>query len=340
MPRHTVAIAGCGSRGRHHAEAFLANPDRFDLVAVCDLDEARLQAVSSALGIGTTYTDADRMLAAEQPDVFCFCTLPHIRLPLVELGVRHGVKAIAYEKPMATSLAEAEQITNLCVNAGVKTVVSHQHKYGDHWRKVKDIANSGEIGKVHTIHATSKGWLLQYATHLLDYMMFLNNGARVEWVVGHVHGGEKLKDSHPSPDYALAHLAFDNGVRGLIECGTLAPDLPGQNSFWLDAGATMAGSEGYAQAVVGSGWRAVTRSDGFVSGDGGFDVSHDQPLYVRDLADWLDDDTQVHPCNGDVAYHGFQVAMAICASALDHRRVDLPLAPPAEPLVERMKREL
>ena len=48
----------------------------------------------------------------------------------------------------------------------------------------------------------------------------------------------------------------------------------------------------------------------------------------------------LHPCNGEVTYHGFQAAMAICASSLDHRRVDLPITPPAEPLVERMKREL
>ena len=51
MPNHTVAIAGCGPRGRHHAEAFLAHPDRFDLVATCDLDEERLRVMSSELGI-------------------------------------------------------------------------------------------------------------------------------------------------------------------------------------------------------------------------------------------------------------------------------------------------
>lgn len=340
MSHHTVAIVGCGPRGRSHAEAFLANPDRFDRVAVCDLDETRLQTVSSELGIENTYADADAMLAAEKPEVFCFCTLPHIRLPMIELGIKHGVKAIAYEKPMATSLAEAEQITTLCAKAGVKTVVSHQHKYGDHWQKAKEIADSGEIGDVHTIHVAAKGRLLEYATHLIDYMIFLNNGARVEWVVGHVHGGEKLGGTHPSPDYAMAQFGFDNGVRGLLDCGALAPDLPGGNSFWLDAGATMYGSDGYAQAIVGSGWRALTKSQGFISGKGGFNVDHDQPLYVRDLADWLDDETKVHPCNGDVTYHGFQAMMAICASALDHQRVELPMRPPEQPLMERMKQEL
>jgi len=77
------------------------------------------------------------------------------------------------------------------------------------------------------------------------------------------------------------------------------------------AGATVHGSEGYAQVIVGSGWRAVTRSSGFVSGKGKFDVPHDQAPYIRHLADWLDDEENVHPCHGDVAYHGFEVATGI-----------------------------
>ena len=340
MTKHRVAIVGCGPRGRSHAEAFLEHADRFDLVALCDMDDERLQEAATELNVAAAYADADPMLAEHKPDVLCFCTLPPIRMPLVELGVKQGVKAIAYEKPMATTLADARRIQDLCADAGIKTVVSHQHKYGEHWKKVKQIVDSGEIGQVHTIRASAKGWLLQYATHLIDYMMFLNGGARVEWVVGHVHGGEKLTDSHPSPDYAMGQLGFDNGVRGFIECGTLAPDLPGENSFWKDAGATVYGSEGYAQAIVGWGWRAVTKSSGFISCEGGFDVAHDQPPYIRDLADWLDDDAKVHPCNGDVTYHGFETAMAICLSSLEHRQVELPMDLPAEPLVERMKAEL
>jgi len=58
MSKHRVAIAGCGPRGRHHAEAFLANSDRFGLVAVCDLNGDRLNTVSSDLNIEVAYTGA------------------------------------------------------------------------------------------------------------------------------------------------------------------------------------------------------------------------------------------------------------------------------------------
>ena len=37
----------------------------------------------------------------------------------------------------------------------------------------------------------------------------------------------------------------------------------------------------------------------------------EMPPYVEDMARWLDDDKQVHPCNGQRAYEGFQITMAM-----------------------------
>src|SRR5438445_391747 len=107
MHRYRSVLVGCGGRGQSHARGLLANPDRFELVALCDQDDARLGALAAKLGISRGYADAEAMLAAERPDVLCFATPPAVRLQLVELGVRHGVKAIAFEKPLALSLAEA-----------------------------------------------------------------------------------------------------------------------------------------------------------------------------------------------------------------------------------------
>ncbi len=341
MHRHRVAVLGCGPRGRDHARAFLQAPDRFELVGLCDRDGERLARVSEELGIDRTFGDAGEMLEETRPEIFCFCTPPRVRLTLVELGVRAGVRLIAFEKPMALSLREAHAIRDRCNAAGVKFVVSHQHKYGPHWRAVRDLAASGALGKIRTIHATSLGWLLQYGTHLVDYAIFLNGGSRVRRLTGFVRGRGRLEDSHPSPDYALAHFEFDNGVRGILECGEFAPNYPGDNNpFWLDAGATVIGEEGWAQVIVGNGWRAVTRDGtGLRTGGGRFDVAHDQPLYVRDIADWLDDESRVHPCNGEVSVHGFEAVMGIVLSALDRREVHLPLEEEPD-LIERMRREL
>jgi len=342
MSKYRVVIVGMGHRGRQHAAAFLANADRFDLTAVCDLDPGRLEEAKKELSTDVClYGDAAEALDREEPDVLCFCTQPDVRLELVRLGIEHGVTAIAYEKPMALSLAEARQLVDLCNQAGVKSIVSHQHKYGSHWRKVREIVAGGEIGEVHTIHATSKGWLLNYGTHLIDYVMFLNGGSRGKWVVGHVHGRGRIHHAdHPSPDYAMGQIEFENGVRAIIECGDLAPTLPGDNPFWYDAGAIVHGSEGYAQVIVGSGWRAVTKSsNGVISGPGCFDPAKDQPPYIADLADWLDDDAKVHPCDGETSYHGFELTLGIALSGLENRELDVPI-PTNQDIIARMQAEL
>ena len=345
--RYRVAQVGAGYRGATHVDGFLRNPDRFELVALCDLDEAKLKRVAAEFGVGRTYADADAMLAATRPDVFCFVTQPNVRLAMVELAVRHGVRAIAMEKPMATSLGEAQAITDLCRTHGIKAVVSHQQKYLTSMQKLRAIVGGGEIGEVTALHATCQAWMAQLGTHYMDYTLWVNGGQRARWVVGHVHGKQKLADSHPSPDFILGEVLLANGVRAFIECGYLSPSHMDKDHFWVDDRLTAFGTHGYAWADTDGRWRAMTRaSRGEVVGEDGDPWSVQekhrlQPLYLRDLADWLDDDARVHPCNVEISYHGYEILEGLCLSALEHRRVDLPLDPRAHgDLNERMAREL
>ena len=347
MARYKVAQVGCGGRGKVHIDAFLKNADRFDLAAVCDLDAERLRAAAEKFDIAKTYTDAEEMLAAERPDVFCFVTQPHVRLEMVELGVRHGVKAIAFEKPMATSLADARRILDLCREAGFKAIVSHQQKYGRHWHEAKATIEAGEIGEVVRLHACARGWLLQLGTHIVDYVIWMLGGPRANWVVGHAQGRKLLADSHPSPEYVCGQIAFENGLRAFVECGALSPQRLDDDHFWVDNHITIYGTHGYAWANTDGEWRALTKSSApLVVGEQleTWPVQNDkllQPPYISDLADWLDDDARVHPCNLDVSYHGFEICEGLCLSALEHRKVDLPLSElPAEPILERLEREL
>lgn len=334
-PTYTVAICGPGKRGKVHAETFHKD-GRFQVVAMSGRDPERLQAAAQLAGDPELYRDPETMLREVKPDVFCFCTLPDVRLSLVRLGVEHGCRLIAFEKPMATSFKEATEIMELGRRAGVKTVVSHQMKYGSHFQKVKELISGGSLGRVHTVYATTLGWLLQMGTHVVDYCRYFNDEADAEWVLGQVYGREKLTDSHPSPDYAMGLVQFVNGVRGIIEVGSLAPDVPEVEYFWHKVRIGAQGTEGFAEALIGGGWRAVTRdSGGPISGPGRWSAELDQPPYIRDIARWLDDPRQVHPCNGESAYKGFEIVMAIVRSAIEARPIHLPLDP-GEPEIARL----
>jgi predicted dehydrogenase len=339
---YTVAVAGLGKRGTHHAEAVAKNP-RFKLVGLCDIDQGRLDAAKQTFGVDYGSTDADHMLRDTKPDVFIFCTLPQIRLPLIRSGVDNGVQLIAYEKPVAMSMNEALEMFKLTRASGVRTVVSHQHRYGEHYKKVKEIIASGAIGRVHTVYGTAIGWMMHMMTHLIEYASWYNDYADPVWVVGQAFGTEKFADIHASPDYIGALVQYSNGVRGIFECGAGAPDVPEVDSMWHKCRIGAQGSEGFAEVLTGKegkggGWRAVTR-DGLMSGPGAMDYAHDMPPYIQDITDWLDDPQKVHPCNGETAFKGFQVMMAACRSVVQRGKVTLPLGA-GEPELDALKKVL
>ncbi len=336
--KYAVVVVGCGKRGMHHAEAFYNDP-KFQLVGLCDIDQSRLEAAAKKFGNPEASLDAAQLLKKVKPDVFCFCTLPNLRLEMVRLGVGSGAKLIAFEKPTALSTNEALEIMNLVRQAGVKTVVSHQHRYGEHYKKVKEIIASGAIGRVHTVYGTATGWMMHMMTHLIEYTRWFNNYAEAEWVVGQAAGKQKFKDNHPSPDYIAGLIQFSNGVRGIVECGDGAPDVPEVDYWWRKCRMGAQGTEGFAEVLTGGGWRAVTRDAGMISGPGCMDYAHDTPPYVQEIAEWLDDPNKVHPCNGESAYKGFEIMMAMCRSVVARGKVKLPLGP-GEPELEALARAL
>lgn len=343
--RYRIAQVGCGARGKVHLDAWLRTPERFELVAVCDLDEAKMREAVSARGVSPAlYTDAERMLAETQPDVFCFSTQPHIRLEMVELAARYGVKGLAFEKPMATSLREAREIMRLCREHGIRAAVSHQQKYLTSFQELKRLLDRGAIGEVSRIEATCQAWLAQLGTHFVDYVLWANGGQRAEWVVGHVHGKGLLSDSHPSPDYTMGIIGFENGVRAVVEFGKLAPSYMPPQLFWTDNRMTVYGRRGYVWCDTNGRWGAL--ADGQLTGGAGPTWGEQerttlQPAFVRDLADWLDDPAKLHPCNLEITYHGYEILEALCLSALDHVRIDLPLDPArCDDVIARMREEL
>ena len=322
---YRVVVVGMGKRGGHHAEAFYNNP-RFELVGICDIDQSRLDEAAPPLGNPQTSTDAAALCHDLKPDVFCFCTLPNLRLEMVEVGVECGARLIAYEKPMATSTNEALEIMHLVRQAGVKTVVSHQHRYGEHYQRVREIIAGGDLGRVHTVYGTATGWMMHMATHLVDYVRWFNDDADAEWVMAQASGRGKLADAHASPDYIAGFIHFANGVRGVIDVGAGAPDVPEVDYWWRKNRIGALGTEGFAEVLTGGGWRALTRnSGGVISGPGDMDYEHDVKPYVQQMADWLDDPEQVHPCNGENAYKGFEIVMAMCRSVAEGGQIALPL---------------
>jgi len=338
MKTYRVIVVGMGKRGMHHAESFAANP-RFELAGICDIDRARVDAAAPALGNPRTDVDAEALAKSVKPDVFCFCTLPNLRLPLIRLGIDCGARLIAFEKPVAMTSAEGIEIRKALDAAHVKAVVSHQHRYGVHYRKVKEIIASGAIGRVRTVYGTSTGWAAHMLSHLVDYTCWFNDYVDAEWAMGQAAGRGKLADLHSSPDYVEGVVHFKNGVRGIYDCGAGAPDVPEvdasreQRLWWRKARMGAQGTDGFAEVLTNGGWRAVTPK-GAMSGPGNMDYKQDMPPYIQEMADWLDDDHKIHSCAFANAYKGFEIMSALYRSAAEGGQIALPLTDGKDELQE------
>ena len=333
MAKYRVMVAGMGKRGKHHAATFAAD-DSFELVGVCDVNADMLNSAVEALGLGDDVakgSDAAAMAMELKPDLFCFCTMPSIRFELVKAAVDCGAKMVAFEKPIGDNMNEAIRLKKIIEDSGIKAVVSHQHRYGVHYRKVKEIAESGALGRINTVYATATGWMTHMMTHMLDYMGWYNGYADAEWVMGQAAGKGKMNDNHPSPDYVTGIVQYANGVRGYVECGAGAPDQPEVAKWWGKNCIGIKGTEGFAEVLTNGGWRAVTK-DGVQQGEGAMNYELDMPPYVREMAEWLDDDSKVHQCCFDNAYKGFEIMMGILRSAANGGQVAMPIGEGPEEL--------
>jgi predicted dehydrogenase len=335
--KYKVVVVGMGKRGMHHATTFQANP-RFEVAGICDIDQKRLDDAAAKLGVAVKGKDAAEVARAVRPDVFCFCTLPNIRASMVKIGIESGAKLIAMEKPVALTSAEGFEVRDLLAKSGVKAVVSHQHRYGEHYQKVGELIASGALGRIHTVYGTATGWMMHMLSHLVDYLRWFNNDDEAAWVMAQAAGRGKLADIHPSPDYIAGFIHFANGVHGVIECGAGAPDVPEVDYWWRKCRMGAQGVDGFAEVLTGGGWRAVTRT-GASSGAGSMNYDLDMPPYIQEMSDWLDDDRRVHPCHFSSAYKGFEIMMAFCRSAAGGGQVALPLTSAADE-IDMLKRSV
>lgn len=347
--KHTVAIMGLGVRGKTHLKGILENPDRYEVVGLCDIDEPKMKGVAERFGLDVPlFVDAEEMLKQTKPEVFVFVTYPNIRLSMIKLAVKYHIKAVSFEKPMAENMQEAKAMTDLCRENGIKAIVCHQQKYLKQLQDLKAKVDRGDLGEIKKVFAETQPWMAQLATHYIDYLIWINGGSRAKWVIGHADGPATLKDNHPSPDFLFGEICFENGTRGYLECGYLAEQHNPDMYADVDNRLSVFGTEGYAYAETDGYWGECSKAntDGeFITGKepGWYNYQEKtiQTPYYTEYADWLDDDSKVHSCNIDTAFHGYEIMEAMCLSALNNTRVDLPLTDFSyEPVLERMAREL
>lgn len=148
MPaKQRVAIIGTGNIARAHARAYAANADVAQLVAVADVDQERATAFAAQHGAEQTFGDAGEMLRQARPDAVSICTPNYLHAPLTIQALEAGVHVLC-EKPMATTLAAAEQMKAAAARTGKVLYIGFNHRFIGKFAKAKELLDGGQYGKL------------------------------------------------------------------------------------------------------------------------------------------------------------------------------------------------
>lgn len=138
-----VAVVGCGRFGEFHAAAY-ARFHRSRLVTVCDLDEAKARGLAETWDCAWT-TRLEDVLADERVRAVSVAT-PDFAHRDVCCSVAAAGKHLLVEKPLATSVEDAEAIAKAVADAGVLGCVDFHNRYHPGFRTLKRKLDDGKLG--------------------------------------------------------------------------------------------------------------------------------------------------------------------------------------------------
>ncbi|MDP9381558.1 MAG: Gfo/Idh/MocA family oxidoreductase [Chloroflexota bacterium] len=193
MTKLRVGIIGCGRPLRSegstgygmshwHAKGYESSPD-CQIVALSDIKLENAQAFQAQHGGESIYEDYREMLARESLDIVSVCTWPNLHAEMVIAAAEAGVRAIHCEKPMAPTYREACAMVEACERHGTQLTFNHQRRFGQEFRKAKELLKSGAVGKLLRLEASCSN-LFDWGTHYFDMLFFYNDEQPVEWVLG------------------------------------------------------------------------------------------------------------------------------------------------------------
>jgi predicted dehydrogenase len=194
MPgQYRVAVIGRTNKGNygHGIDTVWQEVPQTQVVAVCDDDPAGRGVAAKRLKVEQVFADYREMLDKVKPDIAAICPrwLDQHR-DMVVAAAERGIH-IYMEKPMCRTLAEADQMVAACERNKVKLAMAHQTRYSPKIQAVRDLIESGKLGRVLEYRGRGKEdqrgggedlWVL--GSHIMD--LIRNFGDEPEWCFGRV----------------------------------------------------------------------------------------------------------------------------------------------------------
>jgi myo-inositol 2-dehydrogenase/D-chiro-inositol 1-dehydrogenase len=222
-----LAFIGAGGFATGSLYPNIHKVPQIDLVAVCDLDEAKAVRAARNFGAREVYTDAEKMLDEQQPDgVFVIGPAP-MQYAVAPIVLRRGIP-VYVEKPSANTSPEAKELAEIAEANGTWGQCGFMKRFAYVYRMAKEIMGRDEFGDLNmvTIHfgqgpypqiwgidSARRSMLIGQCCHLFDLTRFLG---------GDVASVSALYREVTETQFAyLVNLKFKSGAIGQLDLNGL-----------------------------------------------------------------------------------------------------------------------
>jgi myo-inositol 2-dehydrogenase/D-chiro-inositol 1-dehydrogenase len=258
-----IGLIGAGAIGEAHILSFQQAPGA-EVLAICDLNEARLKEMKEKYNIPASYTDYGEMLKEEQLDGVVIATPDHLHLAPVEAVAAAGLPMLL-EKPIATTLEDSLAIMDAVDKAGVEATMGFCQRFSPRYIALKERVHSGVLGVPNTARAgrliqISEAWryngrcsVNQYVfCHDMDYLLWVM-GPEVESIYA-TRADSRVAEKVGEADSYLNLVRWKNGAMAEILITWAMP----MEAPLVEDECLVIGSKGYAEVTRSREFRLAT----------------------------------------------------------------------------------
>jgi predicted dehydrogenase len=226
-----ILVVGLGNMGRSHALAYHHRLDGFAIVGLTSRSiRSTAHLLPEELRDYPLFEDYDQALRETRPDAVSINTYTDTHAPFAIRAMEAGCH-VFLEKPLATTVADAEAVVAKARATGRKLVLGYILRVHPAWRKLIEIGrglgkplvmrmnlnqqSSGPAWAVHRQLMASTTPIVDCGVHYVDVMCQLTGARPVR-----VHGiGAKLSAETAVQNYGHLHVVFEDGSVGWYEAG-------------------------------------------------------------------------------------------------------------------------
>lgn len=222
-----VGMVGAGSMGSNHLRV-LSDFDakRAQLVGIAEPVQAVREKAVNRFHVAA-FEQYQQMIEETKPDLVVVAVPTNLHFEVANYALDTGHHVLV-EKPIATTLEEAETLIQLAKRRSVHLAVGHVERFNPAVMALKQLLAQGDLGTIFSLHARrlgpfpprirDVGVTLDLATHDLDAMRYLTGEE-----VAHVYAETQQRVHQTHEDLLLGMVRFVNGALGVLDVNWLTP---------------------------------------------------------------------------------------------------------------------